>query len=110
MHLFDVDVPNGPVLMESRTTAPGDKVNTVPHCNAALQCNASMQQRHCATPGVVSVGFTGFFASAASCIFPFALQPVHGYACIPLAPMGMAELTPVSWLTHGVLPGVVKDD
>jgi predicted amidohydrolase len=26
VHLFDVDVPNGPVLMESRTTAPGDKV------------------------------------------------------------------------------------
>lgn len=26
MHLFDVDVPNGPVLMESRTTAPGDKL------------------------------------------------------------------------------------
>lgn len=23
IHLFDVDVPNGPVLMESRTTAPG---------------------------------------------------------------------------------------
>jgi hypothetical protein len=23
---FQVDVPNGPVLMESRTTAPGDKV------------------------------------------------------------------------------------
>jgi predicted amidohydrolase len=28
VHLFDVDVPNGPVLMESRTTAPGDKVWT----------------------------------------------------------------------------------
>lgn len=26
MHLFDVDVPRGPMLMESRTTAPGDKV------------------------------------------------------------------------------------
>lgn len=26
VHLFDVDVPNGPVLMESRNTAPGDKV------------------------------------------------------------------------------------
>lgn len=26
VHLFDVDVPNGPVLMESRTTAPGDKL------------------------------------------------------------------------------------
>jgi predicted amidohydrolase len=26
VHLFDVDVPSGPVLMESRTTAPGDKV------------------------------------------------------------------------------------
>ncbi len=26
VHLFDVDVPNGPVLMESRTTAPGDQV------------------------------------------------------------------------------------
>jgi hypothetical protein len=26
VHLFDVDVPNGPVLMESRTTAPGDEV------------------------------------------------------------------------------------
>eukprot|EP00878_Enallax_costatus_P039377 GHUV01045029.1.p1 GENE.GHUV01045029.1~~GHUV01045029.1.p1 ORF type:complete len:183 (-),score=31.96 GHUV01045029.1:42-590(-) len=25
VHLFDVDVPNGPVLMESRTTAPGNK-------------------------------------------------------------------------------------
>lgn len=26
VHLFDVDVPQGPVLMESRTTAPGDQV------------------------------------------------------------------------------------
>lgn len=26
VHLFDVDVPDGPVLMESRTTAPGNKV------------------------------------------------------------------------------------
>lgn len=26
VHLFDVDVPNGPVLMESRTTAPGDQL------------------------------------------------------------------------------------
>ncbi|WIA37182.1 hypothetical protein OEZ86_014137 [Tetradesmus obliquus] len=26
VHLFDVDVPDGPVLMESRTTAPGDKL------------------------------------------------------------------------------------
>jgi predicted amidohydrolase len=26
IHLFDVDVPNGPVLLESRTTAPGSKV------------------------------------------------------------------------------------
>ncbi|GBF91685.1 nitrilase [Raphidocelis subcapitata] len=26
IHLFDVDVPNGPVLMESRTTAPGNKL------------------------------------------------------------------------------------
>jgi predicted amidohydrolase len=25
IHLFDVDVPNGPVLMESRTTAPGGR-------------------------------------------------------------------------------------
>ncbi|GAX78444.1 hypothetical protein CEUSTIGMA_g5885.t1 [Chlamydomonas eustigma] len=28
IHLFDVDVPNGPVLMESRTTAPGDLLVT----------------------------------------------------------------------------------
>jgi predicted amidohydrolase len=28
VHLFDVDVPNGPVLMESRTTAPGSEVRT----------------------------------------------------------------------------------
>jgi len=27
VHLFDVDVPSGPVLMESRTTAPGDRVS-----------------------------------------------------------------------------------
>jgi hypothetical protein len=26
VHLFDVDVPNGPVLLESRTTAPGNEV------------------------------------------------------------------------------------
>ncbi|KAF5828740.1 carbon-nitrogen hydrolase [Dunaliella salina] len=26
IHLFDVDVPNGPVLLESRTTLPGDKL------------------------------------------------------------------------------------
>lgn len=26
IHLFDVDVPSGPVLMESRTTAPGDRL------------------------------------------------------------------------------------
>eukprot|EP00879_Flechtneria_rotunda_P009520 GHRR01009964.1.p1 GENE.GHRR01009964.1~~GHRR01009964.1.p1 ORF type:complete len:253 (+),score=67.06 GHRR01009964.1:96-854(+) len=26
VHLFDVDVPNGPVLMESRTTAPGGQL------------------------------------------------------------------------------------
>ena len=26
IHLFDVDVPNGPLLMESRTTAPGSQV------------------------------------------------------------------------------------
>ena len=26
VHLFDVDVPNGPVLMESRTTAPGARL------------------------------------------------------------------------------------
>ncbi|MEW5299893.1 MAG: hypothetical protein WDW36_002864 [Sanguina aurantia] len=25
IHLFDVDIPNGPVLMESNTTAPGDE-------------------------------------------------------------------------------------
>ncbi|KAJ9519854.1 hypothetical protein QJQ45_014577, partial [Haematococcus lacustris] len=30
IHLFDVDVPNGPVLMESRTTAPGDKLVVCP--------------------------------------------------------------------------------
>ncbi|GFR42671.1 hypothetical protein Agub_g3482, partial [Astrephomene gubernaculifera] len=30
IHLFDVDVPNGPLLMESRTTAPGDKAVVVP--------------------------------------------------------------------------------
>jgi len=28
VHLCDVDVLKGPVLMESRTTAPGDKVST----------------------------------------------------------------------------------
>ena len=27
VHLFDVDVPNGPVLMESRSTAPGKEVS-----------------------------------------------------------------------------------
>lgn len=26
VHLFNVDVPNGPVLMESRSTAPGNEV------------------------------------------------------------------------------------
>ena len=26
IHLFDVDVPNGPVLLESRTTIAGNKV------------------------------------------------------------------------------------
>lgn len=26
MHLFDVDVPNGPVLMESRYAAPGSQL------------------------------------------------------------------------------------
>jgi predicted amidohydrolase len=30
IHLFDVDVPNGPVLLESRTTAPGDRLVVVP--------------------------------------------------------------------------------
>ncbi|KAI8464753.1 MAG: carbon-nitrogen hydrolase [Monoraphidium minutum] len=30
VHLFDVDVPNGPVLMESRTTAPGSKLVVCP--------------------------------------------------------------------------------
>lgn len=29
IHLFDVDVPNGPVLMESRTTAPGKEVGLI---------------------------------------------------------------------------------
>ena len=29
MHLFDVDVPNGPVLMESRTTERGNHLVTV---------------------------------------------------------------------------------
>jgi hypothetical protein len=29
IHLFDVDVPNGPVLLESRTTAPGNQVRAV---------------------------------------------------------------------------------
>ena len=24
IHLFDVDIPNGPVLMESKTASPGD--------------------------------------------------------------------------------------
>lgn len=28
IHLFDVDIPNGPVLMESNTTAPGDEVSS----------------------------------------------------------------------------------
>ena len=41
VHLFDVDVPNGPVLMESRTTAPGDTVRPYmqpqPHMRSALQ-------------------------------------------------------------------------
>lgn len=27
VHLFDVDVPNGPILMESRSTAPGKEVH-----------------------------------------------------------------------------------
>ena len=27
VHLFDVDVPNGPILMESRSTAPGREVS-----------------------------------------------------------------------------------
>ena len=26
VHLFDVDVPNGPILMESKRTAPGQEV------------------------------------------------------------------------------------
>ena len=26
IHLFDVDVPGGPVLLESRSTAPGSQV------------------------------------------------------------------------------------
>jgi predicted amidohydrolase len=30
IHLFDVDVPNGPVLLESRTTTPGDRLVVVP--------------------------------------------------------------------------------
>lgn len=30
IHLFDVDVPNGPILMESRTTAAGDKLAVCP--------------------------------------------------------------------------------
>lgn len=30
IHLFDVDVPNGPVLMESRTTAPGKEAVVCP--------------------------------------------------------------------------------
>jgi hypothetical protein len=44
VHLFDVDVPNGPVLMESKTTAPGDKVGgaaaplTMVRLPAAMQC------------------------------------------------------------------------
>lgn len=29
IHLFDVDVPNGPVLLESRTTTPGDRLVVV---------------------------------------------------------------------------------
>ncbi|KAF6254735.1 carbon-nitrogen hydrolase [Scenedesmus sp. NREL 46B-D3] len=37
VHLFDVDVPNGPVLMESRTTAPGDKSSAAA---AAQRCAA----------------------------------------------------------------------
>jgi predicted amidohydrolase len=30
IHLFDVDVPNGPVLLESRTTLPGSELVVVP--------------------------------------------------------------------------------
>lgn len=32
VHLFDVDVPNGPVLMESRSTSPGKEVKETCLC------------------------------------------------------------------------------
>ena len=51
VHLFDVDVPNGPILMESRTTAPGHEVcwaasqhllvslhNSLAGCNLCTAC------------------------------------------------------------------------
>ncbi len=41
VHLFDVDVPNGPVLMESRTTAPGDQVLLLCGVHVPLACAAA---------------------------------------------------------------------
>lgn len=42
VHLFDVDVPNGPVLMESRTTAPGDKVSGAAELLSLVRLAAAM--------------------------------------------------------------------
>jgi len=36
IHLFDVDVPDGPVLMESRSTAPGAAALAVVDAEEAL--------------------------------------------------------------------------
>lgn len=38
VHLFDVNVPNGPVLMESRSTAPGKEVR--PNFDSQFWCFA----------------------------------------------------------------------
>ena len=38
IHLFDVEVQDGPILMESRSTMPGREVGIL-HCSCNLQCH-----------------------------------------------------------------------
>jgi hypothetical protein len=82
VHLFDVDVPNGPVLMESRTTAPGDKVITMQ--TAMRQCNAMLPAEDLCDTRCGFCGFYRFLSQRRELHIPLALPPVHGYACIPL--------------------------
>ena len=115
IHLFDVDVPNGPVLMESRTTAPGTEVCTSDTCVVGMHtswlygrisclCGRISQVCECAcSPSALVV------AAVAAQLKPAFFASVSRLHAGCLAETGFVHLFDHPCLVHACMQAVLVD-